>query len=93
MRDVGDIGMRRFTPFITDSSTEIPLPNGAALKTATAAKQKTKEMQSMIQQGNLGRYRRCLYYLQPASDGGPKRNRFDETFLRKMAPNAILNSG
>ena len=42
MRDVGDIGMQRFTPFITDSSTEIPLPNGAALKTATAAKQENR---------------------------------------------------
>jgi hypothetical protein len=45
MRDVGDIGMHRFTPFITDSGTEIPLANGASLKTAGAAKQQA-EMQS-----------------------------------------------
>jgi hypothetical protein len=55
MRDVSDIGMQRFTPFVTDSGTEIPLPKGAALKTAGAAKQK-KEMQTMIQRGNLGHY-------------------------------------
>jgi hypothetical protein len=28
MRDVSDIGMRRFTPFATDSNTQIPLPMG-----------------------------------------------------------------
>ena len=65
------LGCSGLPPFITDSSTEIPLPNGAALKTATAAKQKT-EMQAMMQQGNLGRYSAVLYHLQPASDGGQK---------------------
>jgi len=88
MRDVGDIGMRRFTPFITDSSTEIPLPNGAALKTATAAKQKT-EMQSMIQQGNLGRYSAVFTTYSQLQTVG-KKEPLRRNFLRKMAPNAIL---
>jgi len=88
MRDVGDIGMQRFTPFITDSSTEIPLPNGAALKTATAAKQKT-EMQAMMQQGNLGRYSAVFTTYSQLQTVG-KKEPLRRNFLRKMAPNAIL---
>jgi hypothetical protein len=88
MRDVGDIGMRRFTPFITDSSTEIPLPNGAALKTATVAKQKT-EMQAMIQRGNLGRYSAVFTTYSQLQTVG-KKEPLRRNFLRKMAPNAIL---
>jgi hypothetical protein len=88
MRDVGDIGMRRFTPFITDSGTEIPLANGAALKTAGAAKQQA-EMQSMIQRGNLGRYSAVFTTYSQLQTVG-KKEPLRRTFLRRMAPNAIL---
>jgi hypothetical protein len=88
MRDVGDIGMRRFTPFITDSSTEIPLANGAALKTAGAAKQQA-EMQGMIQRGNLGRYSAVFTTYSQLQTVG-KKEPLRRTFLRRMAPNAIL---
>ncbi|WP_228037630.1 strawberry notch C-terminal domain-containing protein [Nodosilinea sp. LEGE 06152] len=88
MRDVGDIGMRRFMPFITDSGTEIPLANGAALKTAGAAKQQT-EMQSMIQRGNLGRYSAVFTTYSQLQTVG-KKEPLRRTFLRRMAPNAIL---
>ncbi|MBE9135712.1 strawberry notch C-terminal domain-containing protein [Nodosilinea sp. LEGE 07088] len=88
MRDVGDIGMRRFTPFITDSGTEIPLANGAALKTAGAAKQQA-EMQAMIQQGNLGRYSAVFTTYSQLQTVG-KKEPLRRTFLRRMAPNAIL---
>lgn len=88
MRDVGDIGMRRFTPFITDSSTEIPLANGAALKTAGAAKQQA-EMQEMIQRGNLGRYSAVFTTYSQLQTVG-KKEPLRRTFLRRMAPNAIL---
>ncbi len=88
MRDVDDIGMRRFTPFITDSSTEIPLANGASLKTAGAAKQKA-EMQAMIQQGNLGRYSAVFTTYSQLQTVG-KKEPLRRNFLRKMAPNAIL---
>jgi hypothetical protein len=88
MRDVGDIGMRRFTPFITDSGTEIPLANGAALKTAGAAKQQA-EMQAMIQQGNLGRYSAVFTTYSQLQTVG-KKEPLRRNFLRQMAPNAIL---
>lgn len=88
MRDVGDIGMRRFTPFITDSGTEIPLANGAALKTAGAAKQQA-EMQSMIQRGNLGRYSAVFTTYSQLQTVG-KKEPLRRTFLKRMAPNAIL---
>lgn len=88
MRDVGDIGMRRFTPFITDSGTEIPLANGAALKTAGAAKQQA-EMQGMIQRGNLGRYSAVFTTYSQLQTVG-KKEPLRRSFLRKMAPNAIL---
>ncbi|PSN14596.1 hypothetical protein C7293_10960, partial [filamentous cyanobacterium CCT1] len=88
MRDVGDIGMRRFSPFITDSGTEIPLANGAALKTAGAAKQQA-EMQSMIQRGNLGRYSAVFTTYSQLQTVG-KKEPLRRTFLRRMAPNAIL---
>jgi hypothetical protein len=88
MRDVGDIGMRRFTPFITDSGTEIPLANGAALKTAGAAKQQA-EMQGMIQRGNLGRYSAVFTTYSQLQTVG-KKEPLRRNFLRKMAPNAIL---
>jgi predicted RNA methylase len=88
MRDVGDIGMRRFSPFITDSGTEIPLSNGAALKTAGAAKQKA-EMQAMIQRGNLGRYSAVFTTYSQLQTVG-KKEPLRRTFLRRMAPKAIL---
>ncbi|MFQ4138138.1 strawberry notch C-terminal domain-containing protein [Nodosilinea sp. PGN35] len=88
MRDVGDIGMQRFTPFITDSGTEIPLANGASLKTAVAAKQQA-EMQAMIQRGNLGRYSAVFTTYSQLQTVG-KKEPLRRTFLRRMAPNAIL---
>ncbi|MBE9112041.1 strawberry notch C-terminal domain-containing protein, partial [Nodosilinea sp. LEGE 07298] len=88
MRDVGDIGMRRFSPFITDSDTEIPLANGAALKTAGAVKQQA-EMQAMIQRGNLGRYSAVFTTYSQLQTVG-KKEPLRRNFLRKMAPNAIL---
>ncbi|WP_052050817.1 strawberry notch C-terminal domain-containing protein [Leptolyngbya sp. KIOST-1] len=88
MRDVGDIGMQRFSPFITDSGTEIPLANGAALKTAGAAKQQA-EMQAMIQRGNLGRYSAVFTTYSQLQTVG-KKEPLRRTFLRRMAPNAIL---
>jgi hypothetical protein len=88
MRDVGDIGMQRFSPFITDSGTEIPLANGASLKTAGAAKQKA-EMQGMIQRGDLGRYSAVFTTYSQLQTVG-KKEPLRRTFLRRMAPNAIL---
>ncbi|ASC70385.1 DNA mismatch repair protein MutS [Halomicronema hongdechloris C2206] len=88
MRDVSDIGMRRFTPFITDSSTEIPLANGAALKTAGAAKQK-EEMQAIMQRGNLGHYSAVFTTYSQLQTVG-KKEPLRRNFLRKLAPQAIL---
>jgi predicted RNA methylase len=88
MRDVSDIGLRRFSPFITDSSTEIPLANGGALKTAGAAKQQ-KEMLEMMQRGNLGSYSAVFTTYSQLQTVG-KKEPLRRNFLRKIAPKAIL---
>ncbi|NEP20180.1 MAG: DEAD/DEAH box helicase family protein [Leptolyngbya sp. SIO4C1] len=88
MRDVADIGMRGFRPFITDSSTEIPLANGGALKTNSAASQK-KEMTAMIQAGRVTAYSAVFTtYSQLQTVGQKEPLRRD--FLRAIVPNAFL---
>ncbi|MEL7359727.1 MAG: strawberry notch C-terminal domain-containing protein [Cyanobacteria bacterium J06560_6] len=47
MRDVRDIGLRNFSPFITDSNAEIPLADGGMLTTPGSAKQKKAMMEIM----------------------------------------------
>jgi hypothetical protein len=94
MRDVSDIGMRRFSPFITDSSTEIPLANGAALKTAGAAKQK-EEMQAMMQRGNLGHYSavyacQVLTEVPSSNDVRYHLNQFEDMIELEMKANEAL---
>ena len=82
------LGCSGLPRLLLTGSTEIPLPNGAALKTATAAKQKT-EMQAMMQQGNLGRYSAVFTTYSQLQTVG-KKEPLRRNFLRKMAPNAIL---
>ena len=88
MRDVGDIGMRRFTPFITDSRTEIPLARGGVLKTAGAAKQQ-QEMQAMMQRGHLGHYSAIFTTYSQLQTVG-KKEPLRRNFLRQLVPQAIL---
>jgi hypothetical protein len=71
-------------PFITDSGTEIPLANGAALKTAGAAKQKA-EMQAMMQRGNLGHYSAVFTTYSQLQTVG-KKEPLRRNFLRKWHP-------
>ncbi|MDB9525197.1 strawberry notch family protein [Oscillatoria sp. CS-180] len=88
MRDVSDIGMRRFTPFITDSSTEIPLTRGGVLKTAGAAKQQ-QEMRAMMQRGHLGHYSAIFTTYSQLQTVG-KKEPLRRDFLRQLVPQAIL---
>ncbi|MEM9503680.1 MAG: strawberry notch C-terminal domain-containing protein, partial [Cyanobacteria bacterium P01_E01_bin.43] len=88
MCDVSDIGMRRFTPFITDSSTEIPLARGGVLKTAGAAKQQ-QEMQAMMQRGHLGHYSAIFTTYSQLQTVG-KKEPLRRNFLRQLVPQAIL---
>jgi hypothetical protein len=88
MRDVGDIGMRRFTPFHHRQRHRDSLGQWGGAEDGRGGKQKA-EMQAMMQRGNLGRYSAVFTtYSQlqtVGKEGTPAAN-----FLRKMAPNAIL---
>ncbi|NEZ55407.1 strawberry notch C-terminal domain-containing protein [Adonisia turfae] len=88
MRDVTDIGMRGFRPFITDSSTEIPLANGGSLKTSSAAQQK-QQMGDMMRRGTVHPYSAVFTTYSQLQTVG-KKEPLRRQFLRTMMPNAIL---
>jgi hypothetical protein len=88
MRDLTDIGMRRFYPFITDTNTEIPLSNGGMLKTGKASQQE-KEMLEMMHSGRVSNYSAVFTtYTQLQTVG--KKEPLRREFLRSLASNAIL---
>ncbi len=88
MRDVADIGMRRFYPFITDTNTEIPLTNGGLLKTGRASQQE-KEMLEMMHSRKAGSYSAIFTTYSQLQTVG-KKEPLRREFLRAIAPNAIL---
>ena len=89
MRDVSDIGMYNFNPFITDTNAEIPLPNGQALTTGGAAQQE-RAMREMIGSRSTGMFYNAVFttynQLQTVGQKEPLRREF----LRAIASNAIL---
>lgn len=88
MRDVADIGMGRFRPFITDTNTEIPLANGGVLKTGRASQQET-EMREMMRSGRVNHYHAIFTTYSQLQTVG-KKEPLRRDFLRALAPNAIL---
>ncbi|MEL6816398.1 MAG: strawberry notch C-terminal domain-containing protein, partial [Cyanobacteria bacterium J06598_3] len=88
MRDIRDIGLRNFSPFITDSNAEIPLSNGGALTTPNSAQQR-KAMMAMMNTRQLNGYSAVFTtysQLQTVKRKEPLRR----DFLRAIAPNAFL---
>jgi hypothetical protein len=88
MRDVTDIGLRGFQPFITDTSIEIPLANGGALKTGHAAQQ-NKQMTAMIRVGRVDQHSAVFTTYSQLQTVG-KKEPLRRQFLRAIVPNAIL---
>ncbi|MEO1744457.1 MAG: strawberry notch C-terminal domain-containing protein, partial [Cyanobacteria bacterium J06629_9] len=88
MRDVSDIGMRGFRPFITDTSTEIPLANGGMLKTGNAAQQQ-RQMTEMMRVGRVQHHSAVFTTYSQLQTVG-KKEPLRREFLRAMVPNAIL---
>ncbi|MEL7332881.1 MAG: strawberry notch C-terminal domain-containing protein, partial [Cyanobacteria bacterium J06560_2] len=88
MRDVHDIGLRNFSPFITDSNAEIPLSDGGMLTTSNSTKQKKAMMEVMRtkQLCGYGAVFTTYSQLQTVKKKEPLRREF----LRAIAPNAIL---
>ncbi|MEL7358223.1 MAG: strawberry notch C-terminal domain-containing protein [Cyanobacteria bacterium J06560_6] len=88
MRDVGDIGLRNFSPFITDSNAEIPLADGGLLTTPGSAKQK-KAMMEIMNTKQLNGYSAVFTtysQLQTVKGREPLRR----SFLREIVPRAVL---
>ncbi len=88
MRDVADIGMGRFRPFITDSNIEIPLANGGVLKTGRTSQQ-DNEMLEMMRSGRVNHYHAIFTTYSQLQTVG-KKEPLRRDFLRALAPNAIL---
>ena len=88
MRDVYDIGLRNFSPFITDSSVEIPLANGGFLTTLGSAKQK-KAMMEMIRTKRISGYS-AVFTTYSQLQTVKKKEPLRRDFLRAIAPNAYL---
>ncbi len=88
MRDVADIGMRRFHPFATDIDARIPLPNGGEIKTGRPAQQE-REMLEMMRSQSSGHYSAIFTTYSQLQTVG-KKEPLRRDFLRVIAPNAIL---
>ena len=88
VRDLQDIGLTDFNPWMTDAGKSIPLPNGTTLRTGNLEQQKDV-MQGMMVTGVTGRDAIFTTYSQVQTvSGGVEPMR--RAFLRTIAPNAIL---
>lgn len=89
MRDISDIGMYSFRPFITDTKAIIPLANGQELRTGNVAQQE-QLMREMMNIRRLSMSYNAVFttYSQLQTVGQQEPLRRD--FLRTIAPNAIL---
>jgi hypothetical protein len=88
MRDVYDIGLQNFSPFITDSAVEIPLANGGVLTTPGSAQQ-NKIMMEMLRTQQLNGYS-AVFTTYSQLQTVKKKEPLRRDFLRAIAPNAYL---
>jgi len=87
IRDLGDIQMPNFWPFVTNAQLSLPLPDGRQLK--TAHKSHRRELAALMDAGQLGDYDAIFTtYSQLQTIKGKETER--RQFLRRFAPNAIL---
>jgi hypothetical protein len=88
MRDVADIGMHRFYPFVTDIKARIPLANGQELATGGAAQQEKLMREIMVSRNTAGYSAIFTTYSQLQTVG--KKEPLRRDLLRAIAPNAVL---
>jgi len=88
IRDLGDINMPGFEPFVTNQDLKaIPLPDGRVLK--TSAKSHQRKMDEMQKSGNLDSYDGIFTtYSQMQTVKGRETPRRE--FLRTFAPDSII---
>ncbi|MBW4466319.1 MAG: strawberry notch C-terminal domain-containing protein [Pegethrix bostrychoides GSE-TBD4-15B] len=89
MRDISDIGLYGFQPFITDTKAIIPLANGQELRTGNQAQQEQLMKEMMLTRRLDSSYSAVFTtysQLQTVGQQEPLRRQF----LRAIAPNAIL---
>ncbi|NEP56500.1 MAG: DEAD/DEAH box helicase family protein [Symploca sp. SIO2G7] len=88
IRDLGDINMPRFEPFVTNQDLKaIPLPDGRVLK--TSAKSHQRKMDEMQENGSLDSYDGIFTtYSQMQTVKGRETPRRE--FLRTFAPDSII---
>ncbi|MEO1351896.1 MAG: strawberry notch C-terminal domain-containing protein [Cyanobacteria bacterium J06635_15] len=90
IRDLNDIGVKDFKPFITNSNEIVPLPDNRILK--TSSKSHSAEMARLIEQGGFvagdGYDGVFTTYSQLQTVGGKNTMRRD--FLEMMAPQSLL---
>jgi C-terminal domain on Strawberry notch homologue/P-loop containing NTP hydrolase pore-1 len=87
IRDLQDINMRRFRPFVTNSTLSLPLPDGRVLQTSPQFHQ--REIADLRRSRNLGDYDAIFTtYSQLQTVRGKETQRHE--FLRSFAPNALL---
>jgi hypothetical protein len=87
IRDLSDIGMAGFKPFVTNSSLDLPLPDGRQLRTTSQTHK--QELQALLHAGTLGNYDAIFTtYNQIQTVKGKETPRRE--FLRRFAANAIL---
>lgn len=87
MRDLSDIDMADFHPFVTNTDANVPLPDGRKLGTSYSTHK--QEMQSFASSGKIGDYDAVFTtYSQMQT---VRRNETDRrNFLRAVAPNSIF---
>ena len=88
VRDLYDIGMRDIRPFMTNSSQEIPLPDGRSLKTSANSHQ--QELAAMLRAGELSAKYNMVFstYSQIQTVKGRETDR--RCFLEAIAPDSLL---
>jgi hypothetical protein len=89
MRDVSDIGLYGFNPFITDTKAVIPLADGRELTTGGASQQ-TETMREMMQTRSTGMFYNAVFTTYSQLQTVKKKEPLRREFLRAIVPNAIL---
>ena len=88
VRDLQDIGVRDVRPFVTNSSLDIPLPNGRRLKTETISHQ--RELNAMMKEGELSSKYNMIFSTYSQVQTVKKKSPARRQFLEQIAPQSIL---
>ena len=88
-RDLEDIGVSDLSPLVTNNSLNIPLPNGDALKTKSAASH-GRLIRTLADSGELGDNYDAVFTTYSQLQTLKGRDTPRREMLRQLAPNAVL---